>query len=141
MTSADKPARSLRPVIRDDRGSAVAEWVMVTAMLVLLTVTVLQIGFALYVRTTLLDAAGEGARHAGLFGADLDAGEARAAELISVSLGAGYAENVTATTTQLNGAPVVAVTVRSPLPLIGLLGLPEALEVTGHAPQETLDAA
>ncbi|MGF0119361.1 MULTISPECIES: TadE family protein [unclassified Pseudoclavibacter] len=127
-------------MIRDDRGSAVAEWVMVSAMLVLLTVTVLQIGFALHVRTTLLDAAGEGARHAGLFGAGLEAGEERAADLIAMSIGGGYAESVVASTTELDGAPVVAVTVRSPLPLIGLLGLPDALEVTGHAPQETLDA-
>jgi len=113
---------------------------MVSAMLVLLTVTVLQIGFALHVRTTLLDAAGEGARHAGLFGAGLEAGEERAADLIAMSIGGGYAESVVASTTELDGAPVVAVTVRSPLPLIGLLGLPDALEVTGHAPQETLDA-
>ena len=31
------------------------------------------------------------------------------------------------------------VTVRAPLPLIGLLGAERALEVTGHAAIETLD--
>ncbi|PPF47487.1 pilus assembly protein [Pseudoclavibacter sp. AY1F1] len=113
---------------------------MVSAMLLMLTVTVLQVGFALYVRTTLLDAAGEGARHAGLFGGGLEAGEERAAVLITASLGSGYATDIEATTTALDGAPVVAVTVSSPLPLLGLLGLPGTLEVTGHAPTETLDA-
>lgn len=114
---------------------------MVSAMLLILTVTVLQIGLALYVRSTLLDAAGEGARHAGLFGAGLESGEERAAALISASIGSGYAQNIDATTTERDGAQLVAVTVRAPLPLIGLIGLPETLEVTGHAPMETLDAA
>lgn len=112
---------------------------MVSAMLLLLTVTVLQVGFALYVRTTLLDAAGEGARHAGLFGAGTEAGERRTADLIAASLGVGYAQDIEATTAELHGATVIAVTVRSPLPLLGLLGLPESLEVTGHAPMEALD--
>ncbi|MFB9286465.1 TadE family protein [Pseudoclavibacter helvolus] len=139
MISASSSLRGCTARFSADRGSAVAEWVMVSAMLLMLTATVLQVGFALYVRTTLLDAAGEGARHAGLFGAGLEAGEDRAAALITTSLGAGYATDVDASTTELDGAPVVAVTVRSPLPLIGLLGLPETLEVTSHAPMETLD--
>lgn len=113
---------------------------MVSSMLLLLTLTVLQVGFALYVRTTLLDAAGEGARHAGLFGAGINAGEERTAALIQASIGAGYAQNVDAVATEFEGQPAVAVTVRAPLPLLGLLGLPESLEVTGHAPMETLDA-
>ncbi|WP_258063134.1 TadE/TadG family type IV pilus assembly protein [Pseudoclavibacter sp. Z016] len=137
MTSTSRPHP--RGVMRDETGSAVAEWVMVSAMLLLLTLTVLQVGFALHVRTTLLDAAGEGARHAGLFGGGLEAGETRAADLITVAIGPGYAQDVTATTTETDGSPTIAVTVRSPLPLIGLIGLPDALEVTGHAPTETLE--
>lgn len=113
---------------------------MVSAMLLMLTLTVLQIGLALHVRSTLLDAAGEGARHAGLFGAGLESGEDRAAALIAASLGTGYAKDIDATTTEREGAPLVAVTVRAPLPLLGLIGLPETLEVTGHAPMETLEA-
>lgn len=113
---------------------------MVSAMLLMLTLTVLQIGLALHVRSTLLDAAGEGARHAGLFGAGLEFGEDRAAALIAASLGIGYAQDIDATTTEREGAPLVAVTVRAPLPLLGLIGLPETLEVTGHAPMETLEA-
>ncbi|WP_414172598.1 TadE/TadG family type IV pilus assembly protein [Clavibacter tessellarius] len=46
--------------MRDDRGSAPAEFVMVGALLVVLALSVVQLALALHVRTTVLDAAAEG---------------------------------------------------------------------------------
>ncbi|RIJ01598.1 pilus assembly protein, partial [Clavibacter nebraskensis] len=54
--------------MRDDRGSAPAEFVMVGALLVVLALSVVQLALALHVRTTVLDAAAEGARTAALAG-------------------------------------------------------------------------
>ena len=44
----------------DDTGSAIAEFVMVSALLTVLTLSVLQLGLTLLVRNTVLDAAAEG---------------------------------------------------------------------------------
>lgn len=128
----------LRRLLSDDRGSAAVDWALVSGLLTLLYLTVLQLGFALYVRNVAIDAAAEGARHAGLAGSSLAAGEERAREILSTALSPDYAGGVTASQTSYLGRPAIEVRVVAPLPLLGLAGLPDALEVTGHAPLETL---
>lgn len=123
----------------DDTGTAVAEFVMVGALLTILTLSVLQLGLALHIRNTVLDAAAEGARFAALADNELADGVARTRDLISVALGPDYASDVTASTGSYLGHPAAAVTVRAPLPLIGLVGIDDGLEVVGHAAIETLD--
>jgi hypothetical protein len=46
---------------------------------------------------------------------------------------------VSATTGSYLGHPAIIVTVRAPLPVFGLIGIEGGLEVSGHAPLETLD--
>jgi hypothetical protein len=112
---------------------------MVGALLTILTLSVLQLGLALHIRTTVLDAAAEGARHGALADRTLDDGVARTRDLISTAIGPAYARDVSATRADVLGHPAVAVTVRAPLPLLGLVGIDGALEVTGHAALERLD--
>ncbi|MBX3098257.1 MAG: pilus assembly protein [Salinibacterium sp.] len=123
--------------MRDDRGSAVAEFVMVSALLTVLTLAVLQLGLALLVRNTLVDAAAEGARFGALADNSRRDGVDRAVDLIATALGPDYAGDVSASTGSYLGQPAIIVTVRAPLPLVGLIG-PSALEVSGHAAVETL---
>jgi Flp pilus assembly protein TadG len=52
--------------LRDDRGSAVVGFVLVGALLTILTLSVIRLGLALLVRNTVQDAASEGARYAAL---------------------------------------------------------------------------
>lgn len=130
--------RSLRMLVRRDDGSAAAEFVMVGALLTILTLSVLQLGLALHIRNTVLDAAAEGARFAALADNGLGDGVERARDLITVALGPGYAANVTASYGSYLGHPSAIVTVRTPLPLIGLIGVEGGLEVAGHAAVETL---
>ena len=111
---------------------------MVSALLTVLTLAVLQLGLALLVRNTLVDAAAEGARFGALADSSPREGVQRTVDLITTALGAGYARDVTATTGSYLGVPAMIVTVEAPLPLVGLLG-PTALEVSGHAAVETLD--
>ena len=125
--------------LRDDEGSAAAEFVMVGALLTILTLSVLQLGFALHVRNTILDAAAEGARFGALADNTLADGVIRTTDLITTALGPGYAQDVTASYGSYLGHPASIVTVRTPLPLIGLVGLEDGLEVSGHAAVETLD--
>lgn len=121
-----------------DDGSAVAEFVMVSGLLTLLALSVIQLGLVLFIRNTVVDAAAEGARFGALADNSADDGVARAIDLISTALGPGYATDVTASTGSYLGHPAMTITVRAPLPLIGLIGLENGLEVSGHASIESL---
>jgi hypothetical protein len=121
-----------------DAGSAPAEFVMVAALLTVLTLGVLQLGVALLVRNTVLDAAAEGARFGALADNRPADGVVRTRELISTAIGADYARDVRVATGEWRGHPAVTVTVRTTLPVLGLLGIGDGLEVAGHAARETL---
>lgn len=127
------------PAWRDERGSAPVEFVLVGVLLTFLALAVLQLALALHIRNTALDAAAEGARYGAL--ADNDPADAvpRTVELIETAIGPDYARDVTVREGEWMGVPSVIVTVRTTLPLAGLLGPDRALEVEGHAARETLD--
>jgi Flp pilus assembly protein TadG len=126
------------PLAREDSGSAIAEFVMVGALLTVLTLSVIQLGLALLIRNTVLDAASEGARFAALADNGLADGVERARQLVTVALGPSYAQDATAEYGSYLGHPAAIVTIRTPLPLIGLVGVDHGLEVEGHAAVETL---
>ncbi|MCD5346737.1 TadE/TadG family type IV pilus assembly protein [Agromyces sp. H3Y2-19a] len=128
----------MRARLADERGSAVAEFTLVGVLLTVLALAVVQLGLALHVRNTVLDAAAEGARYASLAGSSDADGVVRTRELISAAISSDYAGEVSASRTTIDGVPVVAVTVRATLPVVGLLGLDRGLEVTGHAAVERL---
>ncbi|KQM84550.1 pilus assembly protein TadE [Agromyces sp. Leaf222] len=112
---------------------------MVGVLLTVLALAVVQLALALHVRNTLLDAAAEGARFGALAGSSPAAGVARTRDLIDAAISARYAEDVTAASTSIGGTPAVEIRVRSTLPVIGLLGFANGLEVSGHAPVESVD--
>jgi hypothetical protein len=111
---------------------------MVSALLTVLTLSVIQLALALHIRNTVLDAAAEGARFAALADNGLADGERRTRDLITAALGADYARDVSAVYASYLGQPAATVTVRTPLPLVGLIGVESGLEVAGHASVETL---
>jgi len=127
-----------RVMSSDDEGSSPVEFVLVAALLTALTLGVLQVGLAIYVRNVVHDAAVEGAHVAALADTPLRAGVERTRSLISRAVGSGYATDVTAVVRDAGGHEVVEITVSTYLPLTGLLGIPQAMEVTGRAPVETL---
>ncbi|WP_166870249.1 TadE/TadG family type IV pilus assembly protein [Salinibacterium sp. ZJ450] len=129
----------LRRAWADERGSAPAEFAMVGALLTVLTLSVIQLGLALHIRNTVLDAAAEGARYAALADTSPEQGADRTRQLISAAIGTGYAADVTVQLADHLGHPSAIVTVRTPLPLIGLVGIDGGLEVRGHAALERLD--
>jgi Flp pilus assembly protein TadG len=124
--------------LRDDTGSAVVEFVLVGVLLTVLTLSVIQLGLALLIRNTVLDAASEGARYGALADNSIGDGVDRTRDLITTALGAGYAKDITVARGSYDGYPADIVTVKTPLPLIGLIGIPNGLEVHGHAAIETL---
>lgn len=94
---------------------------------------VLQLTFALHVRNTLIDSAGEGARHAALAGSSTADGAQRTRDLIAMSIHPRFAGDVSARHTSREGLELVEVTVRAPLPVIGLLGPSGSMSVVGRA--------
>lgn len=126
-------------LVHDERGSAPVEFVLVGVVLTALTFAIIQFGVAVYVRNVVHDAAVEGAHTAALADTTLQAGVERTREVIARTVGDEFAEDVSARDTDHLGYPAVEVTVRATLPLVGLIGVPWALEVSAYAPAETLD--
>ena len=119
-----------------ESGSAVAEFVMVSVLVLALFLGVVQVALALHVRALAIDAAAEGARLAARADRDLEAGAARTRELLTASLGPGYAQDVSVGGAVAGGLDVVEVTVRAPLPVVGTLGPSGVLTLRGHALDE-----
>ena len=129
----------LRAAAEGDEGSSPVEFVLVGGLLTLLTLAVLLFGLGVYVRNVVHDAAVEGAYHAALADTSLADGAARTREIVTRTVGSEYAGEVSVGETTSSGGSVVRVTVRTTLPLVGLLGMSHALEVTAHAPAESFD--
>ena len=117
-----------------ESGSAVAEFVMVAALLLVVAMGVFQLGLALYVRNTLISAASEGARYGARADAEPNDGAERTRALVTSALSASFAGDVTAARSlTASGVRVVEVRVSAPLPLIGPIGPSGRLTVSGRA--------
>lgn len=127
---SDEPGRPT------DAGSAVAEFAMVGALVVLFFLAALQLGFALHVRNTLIENAVEGARYGARADSTPQLGAARTRELITASLTDSYARDVSASVVTEGDAQVVRITVRAPLPILGPFGPSQSLTVSGRAYEE-----
>lgn len=122
--------------LRGDAGSAVAEFVMVSGLLLVLVAGLLQLGLTLHVRNTVVAAAAEGARVAARADARPGDGAATTARLIDEALRPGYAERIDVAPRDLEGLPVMQVTVTAPLPVIGLVGPGGGLTLSAHSLRE-----
>lgn len=129
----------MRHLLRDDRGSTPVEFVLVGVLLTVLTLGVLQLALAVYVRNVVHDAAVEGAYYAALADVETAAGALRARETVERAVGDGFVEGAAARESSTLGYDTVSVTLTTRLPLIGLLGISQGWEVTVDAPVETFD--
>ncbi len=121
---------------RREGGSAIAEFVMVATLVLVLSVGALQLALLLYARNVAMSSASEGARRAARADATPQDGVDRATALLEDSLKQGYADSVTATVTTQNGLKIVEVTITAPLPVLGLLGPSGSMVVTGRSIME-----
>ncbi|MFN8077244.1 MAG: TadE family protein [Kineosporiaceae bacterium] len=125
--------RRRRPAADAEQGSAVVEFVLVGALVSMVFVAIVQLAIALHVRNTVIDAATEGARYGARAGASPEDGARRARELIAADLSGRFARRVSAVRTTQDGLEVVEVRVRAPLPVAGLWGVGDTVDVRGHA--------
>jgi hypothetical protein len=77
-----------------DRGAAVAEFAMISVLLVFLLFSVLQVAVFFYVRNIVAASAADGARFAAAAGVDYARGGFRASDLVGNGLTEGVARNV-----------------------------------------------
>ncbi|MDR8020208.1 TadE family protein [Nesterenkonia aerolata] len=116
-----------------ETGAATAEFTMVAAVLVLLTVTIIQLAVFVHVRNTLIDAASTGARFGALQDRGPEDGVQRTRDLISQSLADEHAEEVSYEYLGDEGERTLRVTVRSQVPVLGIGPGVGSVEVTGSA--------
>jgi Flp pilus assembly protein TadG len=119
-----------------ERGSAVAEFTLVSVLLVALVLGIAQVGLAIHVRNTLVACAAEGARLAANADRGPADGAARTHELIAQALSPRLAQEVVALQRPGPAGVEVQVQVRATLPLAGLAGPARSLTVTAHAVEE-----
>jgi Flp pilus assembly protein TadG len=116
-----------------DQGSAVVDFALVGALLVLVLLAVVQLAVAAHVRATLVASAAEGAREAAAANRTLADGVRRSRELARETLPGADAVDVTAWYEDDAGLRTAVVQVRAPLPVLGLLGPSADVTVLGHA--------
>ncbi|NVM96059.1 TadE/TadG family type IV pilus assembly protein [Arthrobacter wenxiniae] len=116
-----------------ERGAAVVDFVLVSTVVTVMFLALIQLAVVLHVRNTVADAASSAARYGALADRTAPDAEERARLLIGSALGSGFAQDVAATVSSSNGIPVLTVSVKAPLPLLGLWGPGQTLEMSGHA--------
>lgn len=119
--------------LREDRGSAVAEFPLVAVLVIVIALAVVQAAVVLHTRNTLTDAAVQGAHHASLIGAAPADGAERTEDLIVQRLGPGFDAQVEA---EQAADGTITVHVRATLPLVGLFGPAATLRAQGRAVDE-----
>jgi Flp pilus assembly protein TadG len=122
---------------RDERGSAVVDFVLVSMLVVPLFLGIMQVGLYLYVRNTVTAAASEGAQYAAVLNREPADGEARTRELVDGVVNDQLVDAVNAEETDVAGQPGVRVTVKAHMPPLGLWGPGVEFSVEGHAVKET----
>lgn len=122
---------------RDQRGSAVVDFVLVLVVLLPLFAGIIQVALVLHVRNTLTSAASEGARHAAAYDRDLGDGESRTREEIANAVALRFTEGIRVEEHVVDGRPGVRVTVEAEVPALGLGGPGIRLTARGHAVEES----
>ncbi len=122
---------------QNESGSAVVDFVMVGALVIIVFVALLQVALGAYARNVLTDAAGDGARRAALVGGTEAEARQRVQVLTDAALRRGYVDSVTVSRVPSGDLRVVEVTVTAPFPVLGLFGPGGTLRVTGHAIDES----
>ncbi|MDQ0000475.1 TadE family protein [Pseudarthrobacter sulfonivorans] len=117
----------------EERGSAVVDFVLVGGLLTMFFLAIIQLTLVLHVRNTLIDAAASGARYGTLADRGAPDAEERASALIGTALTAEFAQDISTNEVTFQGLRTLEVTIKSPMPVIGLIGPRDLLEVKGHA--------
>ncbi|NJC22894.1 Flp pilus assembly protein TadG [Arthrobacter pigmenti] len=118
---------------QNECGAATVDFALVGGLLTVIFIAIVQLTLVLHVRNTLIDAASSGARYGTLADRTPSDAASRTSSLISGTINSEYAQDVSVRQVNQGGIPVLQVTVRAPIPVIGLIGPSGIMEVTGRA--------
>ena len=123
---------------RSQDGSAIADFALVSVVLVPLFFGILQLALVWHVKTTLTSAASEGARSGAAYDRTTLDGQRRTSAVIDETFGTDFRDEVTASDSTVSGQPGVEVDVSAQVPMLGFWGPTITVEVTGHAVKEVV---
>jgi Flp pilus assembly protein TadG len=132
------PRAAGRRWARSQRGSAIADFALVSVVLVPLFFGVLQLALIWYVKTTLTSAASQGAHYGATYNRTVADGQQRTSDEIRDVFGNKITAVVSARSTSVEGLPGVEVDVRADVPVLAFWGPTVSVAVSGHAVQEVL---
>ena len=135
-TAATRRSASVRR--RSQDGSAIADFALVSVVLVPLFFGILQLALVWHVKTTLTSAASEGARYGAAYDRTTLDGQRRTSAVIDETFGTDFRDEVTASDSTVSGQPGVEVDVSAQVPMLGFWGPTITVEVTGHAVKEVV---
>lgn len=122
----------------DERGSQIVSHTLVQALVIIIVLALLQLGFALHARNMAIDAASEGARRASLSGATHADGIERASSLLDASIVTDPRRRITIIEDLRGGLPFITVEIAIRLPVLGPLGPARGLTVRASAWKEPI---
>lgn len=125
---------------KSDRGSAAAEFVLVSALLSLVFAGVLQVCLTIHVRNTVTDAAMAGARVLAMGDGTADDARDVTRTLIVSSLGERYVGSINVGYDTFQGEDVAVVRVSTAIPVVGMWGPRGAMTRQGRAFVEPVSA-
>lgn len=128
----------MQPRERSQRGSAIADFALVSVVLVPLFFGILQLALIWHVKSTLTAAASEGAGYGASYLHTPADGAARTRAVIAQTFGADFRDVVSARATTVFGQPGVAVDVSADVPVLVFWGPTLTVSVSGHAITELL---
>ncbi len=133
MAAAASPAAGQRQGATEERGSAIVDFVLVGALLTVFFMAIVQLTLVLHIHNTLIDAAASGARYGALADRTKADARARTAQLIDTALNSDFSRDISCSEVTVDGVRALEVTVKAPMPVVGLAGPGGLLEVKGHA--------
>ncbi len=132
--------RRLRAPARGEDGTAVVEFVMISALVMGLLLAVLQVAVYVHARNVVVASAQEGARYAANADVDSGAGAARTLDIVRRSLGASTADGLVCDSEEeldSTGLVLVVVQCTGAVPaLFGALGELLPINATGRSIKE-----
>jgi Flp pilus assembly protein TadG len=123
---------------RSQDGSAIADFALVSVVLIPLFFGILQLALIWHIKTTLTSAASEGARYGAAYDRTTADGQRRTSDVIDETFGTEFRDQVTASDSTVSGQPGVEVDVVAEVPVLGFWGPTITVEVTGHAVKEVV---
>jgi Flp pilus assembly protein TadG len=123
---------------RSEDGSAIADFALVSVVLMPLFLGIVQLALIWHVKTTLASAASEGARYGAAYDRTAEDGGRRTCAVIDKTFGRDFRDTVHVREPAVSGQPGVEVDVSAQVPVLGFWGPSITVHVSGHAVKEVV---